>query len=193
MIAYIEEQKNYKAQPLMVSDTLYSFRKVTAWLPLLMIVMLFTGCYSFKDASVPASVKTYRLKLIENRATNVNPQLAPQLTDRLRQKINSQFSRLRPTQGEDAHYDIAATIVDFRPVTSGVAANQQAATNRIIVTVKIDFVNNLTEGTKSFEADVSRNFDYGANVDFTTAQQTLLSEIVRNMTDEIFNRIFSNW
>ncbi|RYF99170.1 MAG: hypothetical protein EOO02_17435 [Chitinophagaceae bacterium] len=155
--------------------------------------MSFTGCYSFKDASVPASVKTYRLKLIENRATNVNPQLAPQLTDRLRQKINSQFSRLRPTQGEDAHYDIAATVVDFRPVTAGVASNQQAASNRIVVTVKISFVNNLTEGTKSFEADVSRNFDYGSTVDFTTAQQSLLSEIVRNMTDEIFNRIFSNW
>ena len=156
-------------------------------------IALAGGCYSFKDASVPASVKTYRLRLIENRATNVNPQLAPQLTDKLRQKINSQFSRLRPTQGEDANYDIGATIVDFRPVTSGVSGNQQAASNRIIVTIKIDFVNNLTEGTKSFEADVSRNFDFGATVDFTTAQQQLLTTIIQNMSDEIFNRIFSNW
>lgn len=158
-----------------------------------MALVLAGGCYSFKDASVPASVKTYRLKLIENRASNVNPQLAPQLTDRLRQKINSQFSRLRPTQGEDAHYDIGATIVDFRPITSGVNANQQSSGNRIVVTIKIDFVNNLPEGTKSFEADVSRNFDYLASVDFTTAQQQLLPEIIKNMTDEIFNRIFSNW
>jgi hypothetical protein len=171
------------------------FRSVL-WLRLIlafMTIVLAGGCYSFKDASVPASVKTYRLKLIENRATNVNPQLAPQLTDRLRQKINSQFSRLRPTQGEDAHYDIAATIVDFRPITSGVSSTQQAASNRIIVTIKIDFINNLPEGTKSFEADVSRNFDFSAEVDFTTAQQKLLPTIVQNMSDEIFNRIFSNW
>jgi hypothetical protein len=159
---------------------------------LIFISLFFTRCYSFKDASVPASVKTYRLKLIENRASNVNPQLAPQLTDKLRQKINSQFSRLRPTQGEDAHYDIAATIVDFRPVTSGVSGTQ-AATNRLIVTVKVDFINRLNEGTKSFEADVSRNFDFSAVVDFTTAQNQLLSTIVQNMSDEIFNRIFSNW
>ncbi|MHA4846839.1 LPS assembly lipoprotein LptE [Flavitalea antarctica] len=171
------------------------FRSVL-WLRLIlafMTIALAGGCYSFKDASVPASVKTYRLKLIENRATNVNPALAPQLTDRLRQKINSQFSRLRPTQGEDAHYDIGATIVDFRPITSGVSSDQQAATNRIIVTVKVDFINNLPEGTKSFEADVSRNFDFSAEIDFTTAQQRLLPTIVQNMTDEIFNRIFSNW
>jgi hypothetical protein len=158
-----------------------------------MALALAGGCYSFKDASVPASVKTYRLRLIENRASNVNPQLAPQLTDRLRQKINSQFSRLRPTQGEDAHYDIGATIVDYRPITSGVNANQQSSGNRIVVTIKIDFVNNLAEGTKSFEADVSRNFDYSATIDFTTAQQQLLPDIIKNMTDEIFNRIFSNW
>ena len=171
------------------------FRSVL-WLRLIlafMTIVLAGGCYSFKDASVPASVKTYRLKLIENRATNVNPQLAPQLTDRLRQKINSQFSRLRPTQGEDAHYDIGATIVDFRPITSGVSGDQQAATNRIVVTIKIDFINTLPEGTKSFEADVSRNFDFAASVDFTTAQQQLLPTIVQNMSDEIFNRIFSNW
>jgi Lipopolysaccharide-assembly len=171
------------------------FRSVL-WLRLIlafMTIALAGGCYSFKDASVPASVKTYRLKLIENRATNVNPQLAPQLTDRLRQKINSQFSRLRPTQGEDAHYDIAATITDFRPITSGVSADQKSASNRIIVTIKIDFINNLPEGTKSFEADVSRNFDFSSTVDFTTAQQQLLPDIVQNMSDEIFNRIFSNW
>ncbi len=172
-----------------------NFRSVL-WLRLLlafMAISLAGGCYSFKDASVPASVKTYRLRLIENRATNVNPQLAPQLTDRLRQKINSQFSRLRPTQGEDAHYDLGATITDFRPITSGVSGTQQAAINRIVVTVKIDFINNLPEGTKSFEADVSRNFDFSANVDFTTAQNQLLPTIVQNMSDEIFNRIFSNW
>jgi hypothetical protein len=171
------------------------FRSIV-WLRLLLVFMtlaLVGGCYSFKDASVPASVRSYRLRLIENRSTNVNPQLAPQLTDKLRQKINSQFSRLRPTQGEDAHYDIGATIVDFRPITSGVSGNQQAATNRIVVTIKIDFINRLPEGTKSFEADVSRNFDFSANVDFTTAQQQLLPTIVQNMSDEIFNRIFSNW
>jgi len=171
------------------------FRSVI-WIRLIlafMTIALAGGCYSFKDASVPASVKTYRLRLIENRSTNVNPQLAPQLTDRLRQKINSQFSRLRPTQGEDAHYDIGATIVDFRPITSGVSGTQQSATNRIVVTIKVDFVNTLPEGTKSFEADVSRNFDFSANVDFTTAQRQLLPTIVQNMSDEIFNRIFSNW
>jgi hypothetical protein len=151
-----------------------------------------SGCYTFRDASVPASVKTFRLALIENRARYVNPQLAPQLTDRLRQKINSQFSRLRQVDGEDANYDIKAEIRGYDPITSGISG-QQASINRLAVTVHIVFKNNTTEGTKSFEADVSRNFDFNASTSFESAQAALLPTILQNMSDEIFNRIFSNW
>ncbi|MBA4168407.1 MAG: hypothetical protein H0X41_12840, partial [Chitinophagaceae bacterium] len=51
-------------------------------------LICFSGCYSFKDVSIPPEVKTVRVNYIENRATYINPQLAPQLTDRIRQKIN---------------------------------------------------------------------------------------------------------
>ena len=175
-----------------VSKALGKLKYHTGILLLLFICAAFDGCYTFRDASVPASIKTYRLALIENRAPYVNPQLAPQLTDRLRQKINSQFSRLKPVQGEDAHYDIKAEIRDFRLVTSGVSGTQ-GSLSRLAVTVHINFKNSMTEGTKSFEADVSRNFDFNANVSFDAAQAQLQSQIIQNMSDEIFNRIFSNW
>ena len=58
--------------------------------------------------------------------------------------------------------------------------------------VYLNFRNNL-DPTKNFEADVSRNFDYGANVPFPTAEAQLNETIIKNMVDEIFNRIFSNW
>ena len=44
--------------------------------------ILFSGCYSFKDVSIPPEVKTARVNYIENKAPYVNPQLSPQLTDR---------------------------------------------------------------------------------------------------------------
>ena len=56
----------------------------------LFVQILMTGCYSFKDVSIPPEVKTVRVNYIENKASYVNPQLSPQLTDRLRQKINNQ-------------------------------------------------------------------------------------------------------
>lgn len=148
------------------------------------------GIYSFKDISIPPEVKTVRVQYIENRARYVNPQLSPQLTDKLRQKINNQ-TRLTNVQSEDAHYDIGGYVSDYSVTTSGIS-NQQAATNRLTVTIHLVFQNRL-DPTKNFEADVSRNFDFPASRSLNQAEAELGETVVRNMTDEIFNRIFSNW
>lgn len=148
------------------------------------------GCYSFKDVSIPPEVKTVRINYIENRATYINPQLAPQLTDRIRQKINNQ-TRLTLVNGEDAHYDISGAITGYSVSTAGIS-QQTAATNRLAVTVHITFKNRLDEKA-NFEADVSRNFDFNANQSLQSAETQLMEDILKNMTDEIFNRIFSNW
>ena len=44
-----------------------------------------------------------------------------------------------------------------------------------------------------FEADVTRNFDFSATTTITDAEAQLLPTIVSNLTDEIFNKLFSNW
>jgi hypothetical protein len=150
----------------------------------------FASCYSFKDVSIPPDVKTARVNYIENRATYVNPQLSPQLTDRLRQKINNQ-TRLTLVTGEDADYDISGEVRGYNVTTSGVS-EQQAATNRLQVTVHIVFKNRLDEKA-NFEADISRNFDFNANLSLQQAEAQQTDDILKNLTDEIFNRIFSNW
>ncbi len=66
----------------------------------------FSGCYLFKDVSIPPEVKTARVNYIENKARYINPQLSPQMSEKLRQKINNQ-TRLTLVQAEDAHYDIS--------------------------------------------------------------------------------------
>jgi hypothetical protein len=166
---------------------------------LLPFALLFAGCYSFKDiGSIPPEVKTFRVNYIENKARYVNPQLSPQLTDKLRQKITSQ-TRLTGVQGDDAHYDINGTVTGYNVTTSGVSTGttsgttqQQASIQRLTVIVHLNFRNNL-DPTKNFEADVSRNFDYGATQSLTQAEAQLNETIIKNMVDEIFNRIFSNW
>ncbi|WP_081148673.1 LPS assembly lipoprotein LptE [Niastella vici] len=158
---------------------------------LLPVALLFAGCYTFKDiGSIPKEVKTFRVNYIENRARYINPQLSPQLTDKLRQKITGQ-TRLTGVQSDDAHYDISGQITGYNVTTSGIS-NQTAATQRLTVTVHINFRNNLDQ-SKNFEADVSRNFDYSASLTLTQAEAQLTETIVKQVVDEIFNRIFSNW
>jgi hypothetical protein len=165
----------------------------------LLLCMVISSCkiYSFRDVSIPPQVKTIHIAYIENRARYVNPQLAPQLNDKLRQKITNQASKLTQLQTTDADYDVSGYISDYGVTTSGVS-NQQAASNRLNVTVHLIFKNHLDPTGKNvapadFEADVTRNFDFNATSSLNTAEASLLPDIVSQMTDEIFNKLFSNW
>lgn len=163
------------------------------------IIVIVTGAgsckvYSFKDVSIPPEVKTIRIGYIENKARYVNTQLAPQLTDKLKQKINNQ-TRLTQVQGDDADYDVTAYISGYDVSTSGISG-AQAATDRLTVSVHITFKNRLADkkiGTPDFDADVSRNFDFSASLTLNDVEAQLTSTIISNVTDEMFNRIFSNW
>ena len=46
---------------------------------------------------------------------------------------------------------------------------------------------------KSTDYQVSRDFDFSAGLTLAQAEAQLLDDIVKNVTDEIFNRLFSNW
>jgi hypothetical protein len=157
----------------------------------LLLIMLFTSChvYSFKDVSIPPEVKTVKIGMIDNKARYVDPQLAPQLRDRIEQKITGQ-TRLTRTNNDDAHYQISGYISENNITTAGISS-QQAATNRLTIGVHIIFRNTLTAKTEEY--DVSRNFDFSANLTRQQAENQLRDEILRNLSDEIFNRIFSNW
>lgn len=160
--------------------------------PLLLVLLLgsvlFSGCYSFKDVTIPPEVKTIRIQYIENRAPYINPQLAPQLNDRLRQKITNQ-TRLTIVQTDDADYDVSGKITNYSVSTSGIS-QQQTAINRLTVAVSIHFVNHKGEAE---DYNLSRNFDFSANLSLQQAESQLNEDIIKNMVDEIFNRLFSNW
>lgn len=147
------------------------------------------GIYTFKDVSIPPEVKTVKISYIENKARIVNPQLSPRLTDALQQKISNQ-TKLTRTTSDDAHYQISGAITNYFVSTVGVSG-KQTNQNQLTVGVHIVFKNTLQNKTDEF--DVSRDFPFGANQTLDQAINTLLPDILKNITDEIFNHIFSNW
>ncbi len=168
--------------------------KLTAILSFLFLVFSFATCkYSFKDsAPIPADIKNFRVNLFQNKARYVNPTIAPQLTEQLKQKIIGE-TRLRETTNDDANYDISGYISDYSVTTSGIA-NQQAGTNRLNVTFHLIFKNTVDpDPDKSFEADITNNYDFPASQTLQEAESGLMSNILKTLTDAIFNKIFSNW
>jgi len=145
--------------------------------------------YSLKDVSIPADIKTVRVFYIENKARYINPQLSPKLSDKLRQKIINQ-TRLSQTNN-DADFEISGYVSDYSVSTSGIS-QKQVASNNLNVTVHVIFKNKKDE-KKNFEADITRNFPFSASKSLTQAETELNEQMITSLTDEIFNRIFSNW
>jgi len=169
-------------------------RKIYTYLIAFALVSFFnfaTCKYSFKDTSpIPTEVKTFRVNYLENKAQYVNTQLSPQLTEKLKQKIIN-TTRLQQSNSDDAHYDISGYVSQYYTSTISIAGVNSTG-NRLTVGFHLSFKNNLDE-KKNFEADLMRTFDFDANQSLSQAESNLNSDIVKNIVDEIFNKIFSNW
>ncbi len=180
----------HKAQGTSLSC--FAFKKFCLLVPCtLFLVPFFTGCfYKFNDVSVPPEVKTIKILTFDNKARYTNNRLSPQLADRLRQKIVSQ-TKLTPVNNESADWEISGYISQYDVTTSAIS-NQQVATNRLIVGVSITITDRAT-GKEPRNLSISRSFDFSATLTLTQAEQRLNDEMIRNLADEIFNQIFSDW
>ena len=159
---------------------------------LILVTFNFATCkYGFKDiGGLPTEVKTFRVNYFENKAEYKNPQLSPQLTEKLKQKIIG-TTRLRQTNDDDAHYDISGYVSQYYTSTTGITGNNTSL-NRLTATFHLIFKNTLDE-KKNFEADATYSIDFDANLSLSQVEQAKGDEIARNLTDAIFNKIFSNW
>lgn len=146
--------------------------------------------YKFKDVSIDPKLKTFKVNYIDNKARYINPQLSAQITDKLRQKITNQ-TRLTPAN-ENAHLEISGTITEYSVTTSGVTSGRESSTNRLNIGMSINIRNTL-EPDKSIESTISRSIDFPATLTLTQAEAQYSDDIIKNVVDEIFNKIFSNW
>lgn len=145
--------------------------------------------YKFNEATIADSIRTVKINQLDNKAQYINPQLTQRLTDKIRQKVIGQ-TRLSQTNADNPDWEISGTITQYSFSTSAISG-QQVATNRLTVSVHIIKVSNKED--KREEYDVSRSFEFKGNQSFQQAEASLLEEMTRTLTDEIFNKLFSNW
>ncbi|PJJ75508.1 lipopolysaccharide assembly protein [Thermoflavifilum aggregans] len=159
----------------------------------LCIAAVLCGCgiYSFTGASVDPNAHTINVHFFENRAPIVNPTLAQKFTEALRNKILNQ-THLTQVNSNSVDYDISGAITGYTISTSGVTNVEQSATDRLTITVNVVFKDNLNP-KKSFTQSFSRFADFNANQSIDQVADQLIQKINDQLTDDIFNKAFSNW
>jgi hypothetical protein len=160
------------------------------------IVMLFNSCaykLSLNGASIPPDLKTIDIQFFENNAQLVVPTLSQTFTEALKNRIRSQTS-ISIVRGEaNATMSGAITGYSIAPVSIQATNNNVApiaGASRLSITVNVKYVYDADKKL-SFEESFTKYKDFTG--DSASQEQTLIPEIVKQLTDDIFNRAFANW
>lgn len=146
--------------------------------------------YSFTGASIPIDARTISVATFQNRASLVQPGLNQVVTDALIDMCRAQTNLDMVSSGGDLSFEGEITDYKTQPLTVG--GDEQAAMNRFSITVKVRYVNNFV-AENSFEQSFTRYQDYDSGLDLDAVEASLTEEIVKMLTEDIFNRAFVNW
>lgn len=166
--------------------------KIRATFSLLFCLLLAgcTGGYSFTGASIPPGAKTISVADFPNYAATVNPQLSQKLSDDLRQMFASQTSlTVTPEEGD---LQVSGEITGYATRASALSSSDEVSMNRLTITIKVRFVNQV-DPDADFEQSFSRYRDYAATLDFSSVESGLVSEIVAELCEDVFNKAVVNW
>ncbi|MBP7408880.1 MAG: LptE family protein [Flavobacteriales bacterium] len=161
-------------------------------LALLLVVVLAASCrvnYSFTGGD-PGNAKTMSVELFQARAPLATPNSAQVFTETVRDLLLAQTPLKLARENGDVQYSGSISGYDVQPVN--IQANETAALNRLTITVSVVYLNTL-EPKKNTEFTVARFADYNSAQDLTAVEEQLVTEISKQLAQDIFDRTLGNW
>lgn len=158
----------------------------------LMLIFL-AGCainVSLKGSSVPAEIKIASVQFFENRAPYINTTLSQNFTEALKDRITSE-SRLivRPGIGD---VDFSGEIVGYNIKPMSIKADAVSQETRLTVTIKVRY-QNFKNPKQNWESSFSSYQDFPSEVNINSIEDQLTKLITDEITENIFNKAFSDW
>ncbi|HSY75725.1 MAG TPA: LptE family protein [Bacteroidia bacterium] len=161
----------------------------------LFFIAVFTSCgvgFSFSGASIPPDAKSISVQYFQNQAPLAGPTMSQTFTDALRDYATSQ-SHLKLVSNGDL--DFAGSITGFTTqpvaVTSGSAGGQSSLT-RLTVTIEVTFTDK-NDAKKNFTGVFSRYADYPSSQSLAAVQGDLITQINKQLVQDVFDKAFNNW
>lgn len=162
-------------------------------LPLLAALLL-TACtisYRFNGASIDyETTKTIQIDNFSIRSTYVWAPMQSIFQNRLTDIYASQ-TKLRQVK-KNGDMQLAGEITGFDQYNKGISSDGYSSQVQLKMTVNVRFVNNKKH-TDDFERQFSATADYDASQQLTAVQEELVTQMVKDITDQIFNATVANW
>jgi hypothetical protein len=176
---------------MMKARTIFQTLGVVAALAVTMFIVHSCGIYSFTGTSIQPDVKTVTINYFEYKALKVNPSLSNDITTALQDKF-LKLTRLEQVD-IDGDLEIIGEVTGYDVRATAITANEQAAQNRLTVTVKVSFTNRKYPEDDFENKSFSAYADFDAMTSLDAVESTLCEDIIEQLCEDIFNSTVANW
>lgn len=160
--------------------------------PMLLLCAL-TACsisYKFTGTSINYDViKTIQIDKIVNRAPYGWAPMEAILNNKLQDVYANQTRLKLVKRGGDLH--VTGEIVNYDQFNKGISADGYASQVQLRITVNIRFENAKTN--QKWEKQFTATSQYDSTQQLTAVQETLVTEMVKDLCDQIFNATVADW
>ncbi|MCS6981392.1 MAG: LPS assembly lipoprotein LptE [Flavobacteriales bacterium] len=159
----------------------------------LLVLILPAACkvrVTLSGQSIPPQASTVYVGFFSNKAPLANPAFSQILTEALRDKFIRETRLRLGDQNSDLRFEGAVIGYSVTPVA--VQGNETLSQNRLTVTIQVSFVC-VPDEKNNFQATFSRFADFDATQSLGVVEPQLMSVIVEQLTQDIFNKAFINW
>ena len=161
---------------------------------LLLVLLLLQACtisYKFNAASIDyTTIKSISIKDFPNQAVLVYPPLSQRFSEGLRD-IYTQQTRLKVLK-QDGDLRVEGKITGYELSSLAAQADGYAAETKLTVTVNVRYENTKNE-KENFEQRFSAFQTFSSTSMLEDVQDALLEEIIKEITESIFNKTVANW
>lgn len=172
-------------------DWIKKIKRITLLVSLLVLVNSCSISYKFNGASINYDkVKTISIADFPIKAAYVYAPLATKFNEKLKD-VYVQQTRLRLIP-RNADLAIEGEITGYNQYNQAVKADGYSSEVKLTITVNVRYVNN-TNHEEDFEQQFTAFRTYDSKQMLTAVQDELIDQMVKDITDQVFNATVANW
>lgn len=161
---------------------------------LLLLAIIVSACtvsYSFNGASIDyTTTKTIQIDNFPIRSAYVWAPMQSIFQNRITE-IYANQTKLKQVK-KNGDLQLAGEIVAFDQFNKGISSSGYSSQVQLKMTVNVRFVNNKKH-TDDFERQFTATAEYDASQQLNAVQEELVTQMVKDITDQIFNATVANW
>lgn len=161
-------------------------------IPILLLSLL-TACsvsYKFTGTSINYDlIKSIQIDKIANRAPYGWAPMEAMLNNKLQDVYANQTRLKLVKRNGDLH--IAGEIISYDQYNKGISSDGYASQVQLRITVNIRFVN--SKNNVQWEKQFSATSQYDSTQQLTAVQEKLVTDMIADVCDQIFNATVADW